>query len=366
TPHTAPGERFWLVVYSISSFLYRIFIYAAIILFIAGKFFIIGVLIAIWSVINMFAVPICKRIHYIMFDFSLREKRKRAVGAAGVLAAGVGLLLFAVPFPFSTLAEGVVWAPEESLVRAGTSGFVEAIESNHNTMVQENDRLIQCSDPLLSVNIEIIQAQIRELEARRDAEILADRVQADVIQDKLDSLQAELVRAQERVSELSIRSPRDGLLILPRAEDLAGRYIQQGDLLAYVLNLEKPLVRVVIPQSKVDLVRNKTEGIEVRLADNIDSVLSAVMRREVPGAMERLPSTILGRAGGGDIAIDPWDAEGLKTFEKIFQFDLEISRPLPNIQIGGRVYVLFKHGYLPIGFQAYRSIRQLFLRRFNV
>ncbi|MBN2326497.1 MAG: PqqD family peptide modification chaperone [Candidatus Omnitrophica bacterium] len=365
-PHTGPGERFWLITYSISSFLYRIFIYAAIVLFIAGKFFIIGVLIALWSMINMFVVPIYKRIYYIMFDFSLREKRKRAFGVAGALAISFGLLLFVAPFPFSTLTEGIIWAPEESLVRAGTSGFVEAIEINHHSMVKKSDRLIQCSDPLLSVNIEIIQAQIRELEARRDAEIQEDRVQADVIQDKLDSLKAELKRAQERVSELSILSPRDGLLILPRAEDLAGRYIQQGDLLAYILNIEKPLVRVVIPQSKVDLVRSRTTSIEVRLAENIDLDLSAAMIREVPGAMERLPSTILGRAGGGDIAIDPWDAEGLKTFEKIFQFDIEITQSLPNIQIGGRVYVLFRHGYKPIGFQAYRSIRQLFLRRFNV
>ena len=38
-PQTAPGERFWFVVYTISAFIYRMIIYVSIVLFIAGRFF---------------------------------------------------------------------------------------------------------------------------------------------------------------------------------------------------------------------------------------------------------------------------------------------------------------------------------------
>ena len=34
--------------------------------------------------------------------------------------------------------------------------------------------------------------------------------------------------------------------------------------------------------------------------------------------------------------------------------------------LGRRIKVRFDHGYEPIGFQAYRSLRQLFLRLYNV
>jgi putative peptide zinc metalloprotease protein len=34
--------------------------------------------------------------------------------------------------------------------------------------------------------------------------------------------------------------------------------------------------------------------------------------------------------------------------------------------VGQRVRLRFDHGFEPIGFQAYRSFRQLFLRLFNV
>ena len=42
-----PLERFWLTLYPIVAFIYRMFVLAAIALFLAGKFFFIGVLLAL-------------------------------------------------------------------------------------------------------------------------------------------------------------------------------------------------------------------------------------------------------------------------------------------------------------------------------
>ena len=53
-------------------------------------------------------------------------------------------------------------------------------------------------------------------------------------------------------------------------------------------------------------------------------------------------------------------------FEKMFQFDLELSRPIAPVFVGGRVYVRFDHKPEPLAFQWYRQLRQMFLRRFNV
>jgi putative peptide zinc metalloprotease protein len=50
SPAHSAGERFWMIVYGIASFVYRIFISFIIITFIAGKFFVIGVVLAIWAV----------------------------------------------------------------------------------------------------------------------------------------------------------------------------------------------------------------------------------------------------------------------------------------------------------------------------
>lgn len=366
-PYAGPGKRFWLFIYSIAAFIYRVFIFTAIIFFIAGKFFFIGVLLGIWAFISMFIMPVFKRIQFVVSNSALREKRIRAVLTTGVIILAVLLLLFFMPFPSWTRTEGVIWVPEESHVRAGTSCFVEEVTARPNVYVRKGDILIKCRDPLLVAHYKTLKAELNSLNAQYNAQIYTDRVKALITKEEISHVRANLVRAEERLQELTIYSPGDGQFIIPGAEDLPGRYLNQGELVAYVLKVDKPTtVRVVVKQSDVNLVRQHNRNVEVRLAERLDQILPAVIKREVPGAVERLPSTALGSAGGGEIPIEPWDAEGVKTLEKLFQFDIELPSTVDDKYIGGRVFVRFDHGFEPLAFQWYRSLRLLFMRRFNV
>jgi putative peptide zinc metalloprotease protein len=66
------------------------------------------------------------------------------------------------------------------------------------------------------------------------------------------------------------------------------------------------------------------------------------------------------------VALDPGDPEGQTAIRKIFQVDLELPLPPGLLNVGGRVYVRFDHGWEPLAVQGYRHVRQLFLSRFNV
>lgn len=365
-PYVGPGERGWLACYAITSFVYRIFVYAAIIMFIAGKFFFIGVLLAFWASFSMLVVPLWKRTHFMLFNRQLTGKRWRAWGVGGTLIVMVFGMLFLLPFPLVTRTEGVVWVPEEALVRAGTGCFLDSILVAPNSQVTQGQLLVKCLDPLLTSQVETLHSQLREFKARYAAAFSQDKVQSQIIREDIDTLQESLARAEERQQELFIHSPQDGFFVMPNAEDLPGRFVQQGELLAYVLTQQDPTVRVVISPADIDLVRQRTRGIAIRLVENLDQVLPATLLREVPGAIEQLPSSVLGRSGGGKIVIDPFDSSGMKAFDRLFQIDLGISQPLDAIFFGGRVFVRFDHGFEPLSLRWYRRLRQLFLRRFNV
>jgi putative peptide zinc metalloprotease protein len=75
---------------------------------------------------------------------------------------------------------------------------------------------------------------------------------------------------------------------------------------------------------------------------------------------------VLSQQGGGKIAIDPRDTLGVKAFQKIFLFDIELPDLNGFYNVGGRVYVRFDHGNEPLLWRWYRGLRQMFLRRFNV
>ena len=125
-------------------------------------------------------------------------------------------------------------------------------------------------------------------------------------------------------------------------------------------------VRVVVPQPVADLVRRHTQEILVRLADRAETVLRARSAREVPGGSERLPSRVLALEGGGPFATVSHDADGLKTLERTFQFDLELDGPVPELRFGTRAYVRFAHAPQALWVQVWRNIRQLFLARLAV
>jgi len=365
-PLSSPGEQTWFVIYSVSAFIYRIFIYTAIILFIASKFFFIGMIFAAWTLVNMAIIPAGKGLKFLFYSPKLRRKRNRAFIVCGLVIFVVACSMFLIPVPLGTMAEGVIWIPDQSFVRAGTNGFVDQVLAKSGSQVNRNDPLIQCSDPLLPAQIRVLESQLRELEAKYDTQILTDRVQAEIIDEEIQHVTAQIQDSRERADELTIRSTVDGRFIVPMAEDLPGRFVKRGELLGYVLNRSAVAARVVVTQPDVDVVRQKTYEVRVRFPEDVSVSLPARLLREVPAATDQLPSRTLSQEGGGEIAIDPRDMMGIKAFVKIFLFDIELPTHSGLVNVGGRVYVRFNHGYEPLFWRWYREVRKLFLRRFNV
>jgi putative peptide zinc metalloprotease protein len=338
----------------------------AIALFIAGKFFLIGVLLALFGVIAWSVVPVVKGIHFLFTSPRLRRVRRRALTVSGLGVATLVILTCLVPFPLRTRADGVVWVPEEALVRAGTEGFIDEVVARPGSRVREGDVLIVCRDPLLATQVQVLEARVQELEARYAQERPNDLVKAQIIEEELNYARRSLERSRERAADLTLRSHADGTFVLPRAEDLPGRFTRKGELLGYVVDLSVVTVRAVITQADIDLIRQREPKVEARLAERLSETGPAVIRRLVPGATAQLPSPALGSQGGGDIAVDPTDTQGARTIDRLFQVDLELPARAQLLNVGGRVHIRFDHGWEPLATQGYRRLRQLFLSRFSV
>jgi putative peptide zinc metalloprotease protein len=366
SPAETPGERVWMVVYGIAAFLYRTFIMFVIIVFIAGKFFIVGVLLALWALATQVFTPVGKSLSFLAKNPTLRRQRGYAVGKSAAIAFGVLLLVFVMPVPSWTRAEGVIWVPEEAQVRAGTEGFVERLLASADSKVVRGQPLIEAQDPFLRARVRVLEAQVKELAAQYDAFIQVDRVQAMIVREELASVTANLERARERERELTLKSGASGRFIVPQASDLPGRFLAKGTLVAYVVEPKELTARVAVAQDYIDLVRSRTRSVEVMLADWGAPPIPAEIRREVPGASRQLPSPALGTMGGGEFAVDPRDNQGVTAIGRVFQVELVLPPDVRSSYLGSRVYVRFNHGFEPLGVQVYRALRRLFLRQFNV
>lgn len=365
-PPATPGERRWFLGYAPLAFAYRMVVLVGIALFIAQQYFFMGVLLALWGIVASLGIPLYKGIAALVTgpQYAARAVRVRSVFAG--LVAALAVLLFLLPLPRHTEAEGVVWLPEQALLRAGGSGFITDVPATPRQQVVPGQLIAQSQDPALTYGIAAQEAKLEEARARHDAAWGVRPAQAGQLQEDIRREQAGLERMLDEAALLGLRAKAHGMLLIDHPGDMPGRFLKKGDVVGYVVGEYTPLVRVVVRQAQVDLVRQATRGVEIRLPQDMGTVHTARLVREIPKAGKELPSPALGQGGGGAIAMDPRDQKGTQTLESLFEFELTLPTEVRADYIGSRVHVRFAHPAEPIGIRAWQSLRRLFLSQFHV
>ncbi|MEM7168101.1 MAG: hypothetical protein AAF581_21810 [Planctomycetota bacterium] len=362
-PARSRSERVWLASYAVGSFCYRLLILSAIIIFVAKEFFAVGVLLALWAVFAWGVVPISRAFAHVVTAPQLTTVRRRAMTVTfGLTAAAVAAICF-LPAPLRSQAEGVVWVPPESVVRAGADGFVARWLAQPGTEVLAGDPILLLSNQELIHRLQLLEAELAELQARRDSVRLSDRVESALLEEEAAQLAEKIAVERARATDLTVRSGGSGTLTATSPNDLLGRFVRKGDQIAHVLQPLGRSVRVVVPQSSVDLVRHEAHAVHVRHIENLGATVEAAIEREVPGGSWELPSSVLGSEGGGQTPTDPTDAAGTRALATIFQFDLRLLDSQESQRVDGRVLVRFHHGWEPLAKRWYRGIKRLFLEQ---
>lgn len=365
-PVTGHGEPKWFVLYALASFVYRMFVALGIAFLLASKFLIFGAAMALWTVGNLIVWPLVKGVRFIVSDQRLAANRSRAYAVTGALAALAFLLLFVVPTPYAIVAEGVVWIPQNAEVRSKTDGFVETITAQPDSQVKAQSTLLQLGNPLLDSRVMVQEAQLQEAQNRYDAARVIDRVQAEIFLEEVHNIESTLVHYRRTKSDLTVRADQSGQLIIPDVSDLPGRYVKKGDLLAYVIDNRNLIVRVVVTQDDIDLVRSRAGKVSIRLADRPETEYPARIVREVPSGDQELPSLALSTKGGGAIALNPARSQKPQALYNIFQFDVAPTVPVKDANPGVRVYVRVDLGAEPIAWRFLRASEQTFLNHLHL
>ena len=102
------SERFWLFVYGIASLIYRVFLFAGILLFVADKLFFLGMLMAAVSIIAWVFVPLGKWVRYLLVEPELDRTRGRAHFTSLATVVLIIAALGYIPLPDRARAVGMV------------------------------------------------------------------------------------------------------------------------------------------------------------------------------------------------------------------------------------------------------------------
>lgn len=364
-PRTTPREPAWLTTYAIASFCYRMVLVFTIVMFVATQFFVIGIILALWAIYMMLLLPLIKLVKNILNDPLIMERRLRLYSIVLLSVGGLTGGLVFMPIPSATLAEGVVWMPEQSRIRAPQACFVREVLRPQG-MVVEGQPLIRCEDDILPTRRDVLELRAQELQARRVIAQRTDRVEARLIEEELRSVQTQLTDLNQRIARFTLSAPMDGRFVVPGSSDLVGRWFQRGEVVAHIIDPARYTVISAVPQMSIDRVRADSQRIRLRPVDNIEREVSAHVLRAVPSATRRLPSMALALQGGGEIGIEPGQQEPM-ALDPLFLLELQADSEQPiSTTLGGRVYTRFEHTPEPLAMQWYRILRDLFIRKFGV
>lgn len=360
------GEKALFVLYAPAAFVYRALLTLSIAAFVAQAYFVLGVALAIWMAVQTFVMPLAKAVRALLTSPRYRRHRVRAIAVPFGGVAVALAMMFAIPAPSWSNAAGVVWLPETAQVRAGAPGFLAEYPAAPDGIVAPGDRLVVLQDPVIDARIAALTWRVRELSLKLVAHIVNDRVLAELTRIELDEARKQLDREEDRRAHMVARSAVPGRFVTARpARDGIGRFFKEGELIGYVLPERASEVRVVVTQDAIDRVRGSDRGIALMGADGPGPAATSALVRAVPAGLFELPSPALGLAGGGTIPTDPRDGEGRKALARVFQFDVSLPSDTRPTAFGNRVAVKFHHAPEPVGIQAYRRLRQLFLASFG-
>ncbi|MCC6909545.1 MAG: PqqD family peptide modification chaperone [Phycisphaerales bacterium] len=379
-----------MVTHAALAFPYRLVVMVSIVAFVAQKYFVFGLLLALFGTIMWLAAPIVKGLSYVLSEPTLQVVRVRAVAVSfGLVLAAVAFVGLA-PMPARVAALGVVEPLDRKTYRVPHEGFLDQFFAVNGQRIAAAEPLFAMSNPEMEQQHKRAVAGVELERLRRDAGYASSAAEGQVgeslYHDAVDRLDA----IEEAMSEMYVEAPFDGYVIAPDLDTRVGSYFKAGDTLLLLATLDDMVIRAYVDDRDFawlfpdGLTEGATASVRVkgRLYDSPDQVVEFdidVQRSGYTGERS-LPFQSLGlNVSGGGIAVDPTDNQGQRTLSPQWLVTLRPRTPLvergsgevePGNAMaalpGTRARIRFSRPAEPLLTQWVRRLRQALTRRFEI
>ncbi|MCC6233852.1 MAG: biotin/lipoyl-binding protein [Verrucomicrobiales bacterium] len=361
-------EAAWLGVFGVTSGVYRVFVFAGVLLFVADSFLLVGILMAAFCAVAWVITPTFKLLNYLASSPRLDRTRPRAIAVTAGLALLIVLFLQFVPFPYHFRAPGVARSQAWTEVHNETAGRVTRLHAQPGQAVVVGQPLLQLESPELDLELSNARARVEEVETRIRQALQEAVPNLEPLRQLRESALLTVHLLDNYRSNLVVRASQSGSWVFPHAEELPGRWLPRGADLGVVLDPTRFQFHAVIGSEDADrLFGGRMGGAEVRILGQAGVVLPLSDVQMIPAERRELPSAALGWLAGGPVRTAANDPNGVRAAEPFFEVRGNLA-PGPSAALlhgrGGRVrFDLPAEPLLP---RWIRALRQLLQRRYQL
>ena len=361
-------EAVWLFVFAIASWIYKIIIFATILFFIADKFLILGMIMAVVCVVAWICVPIYKLIVYLASSPKLDRTRARAIAIVCGFIVFWLIVLDLIPFPNHFRSPGVLQASQHSVVVADVAGIVEDVVTPNGAFVESGDVLYRLANKDLDFQIRTAESQLAETEAMQ---LMAmQHVTADLkpLESRAEATRQLLKRLYQSREDLAVRAKHSGLWLAPDLQDSIGTWLQRGNPVGQLVDESSFYFSAIVSQREASrLFSDEIMGSEIKLYGQTETTVPVSSTKVIPVEKRNLPSAAIGWAGGGEVAVDMQSQDGTVAVDPFFEVRAEVPMDAEALMIhgkGGRIR--FELPPEPLLRQWVRKFRQLLQTRYGI
>lgn len=320
------GERVILVVYGVLAMAYRIFLFFSITLYVMGKLFAIGLMLAIWTAAVWFLLPLGKFVHWLASSPKLADHRARTIVITLITAGLIFVALGVVRFPDHRRASGVIESTQRQGVFFGTSGFISEALVRPGEHVEAGQPLMLAHSPELDAQIQMLDALLAERESVEREMIARSALGAEILRGQITALRSQREFLIEQQDRLTIRAPISGVVVGPPLDRFVGAYLRRGEPICEIVDTGNIRIVASLPTAlAAPLNELGPDGYraELRTRSNIGDVFRGQGITLIEGGHRFLPHRALGYSGGGDIQTDAQDRHGLLSKDRRFTLYVE-------------------------------------------
>lgn len=367
-------ERLWFTFYGAGAFIYRILVSTGIILVVMDQWFLVGMFMATVTALTLLVWPL-RKLYAHLNGPKVAANRRRAVTSAALLLGGLLAFVLFVPFPYSIRAQGVLQANESSVLHTASEAVLVRLAAPSGALLKQGELIAVLGNPELDYEYELARQQASELEVQYRQSLARNRADSAPLEQRIAALAIQMSELERLRQQLTVRAPHAGRWVAAAAlHERSGNWLPRGQALGELVADQRFRFVAVVPQEQADeLFRHASARAQLRLAGQSDITLPIPRYTLIPYQREKLASSALGFAGGGEIAVKPGDQSGEASAEPFFEVRAALPADLKSAQAAGLDLLPGLSGTMrvdlpgtPLFAQARKALMQLFQKRYGL
>ena len=205
-----------------------------------------------------------------------------------IMSAGLMLmLLFLFPVPYRAACTVRVEPVGARAVSAPFEATLETVLVEPGDEVRQGQPLVQLDGRPLRLEQQSIDAEIQQATKQQDVAIAAGRIaDSQQAQLKCQQLQRQSELIQRRLSQLTVTSPIDGVLVVGDLRRSIGATLEIGQVMFEVASLDRVILEIEIPEREIGLVADDSAA-QVRVDAARMGTVAAGLSQIYPSAQLR-------------------------------------------------------------------------------